>query len=429
MNKKRFTLSAMITVVLLAITVAISATMMIAIRHFNQQVSAVMQKQALYTHISDIDTKVRSYYPSLDEEELQAALAEGYVAGLSDPYATYLTTKEYKQALLERQGKSSGVGISLAMDEKGNVIAEKVYTDSAAHKVGVKKDDVVLSVDGEAITGANLAAVQEKLDTATKKLLLSVKRGDKTLSFDVTAYTYSINTVTDRMLKGGIGYIRITAFYDNTESQFTASYSALQSEGASAFIFDLRSCNKGGSRQALEGVLSYLMPHGAYATYTDTTGTVTNLVAHSAHSATTPAVVLVNGETKGEAELMAGVLQEFHVATVIGEKTVGKGKIQDFVPLKEDNSALLLTVGEISLISGGSIEGMGIAPDTVVPMSAYKTNRIGIIKDAEDDQLQAARSALEGNVSENIVTDTTTPATGQTEKTTKKPTKSTAKKK
>lgn len=406
MNKKRFTLSAMITLVVLSVTVAVSATMMIAIRHFNQQVSAVMQKQALYTHISDIDTKVRDYYPSLDEEQLQAALAAGYVDGLHDPYAAYLTNEQYNQALLQRSGQKAGIGITLVTDDKGSLVVDKVDTDSAAHKGGVLAGDILLSVDGESTTGAALQTVQRKLDTATKKTMLSVKRGDKTHSFEVTAYTYSIDTVTDRMINENVGYIRITAFYDNTQGQFTAAYSALQNEGATSFIYDLRGCASGGSRSALEGVLSYLMPHGAYATYTAADGTTVNLVAHSSHASAAPCVVLVNGTTRGEAEIMAGVLQEFRVATVIGEKTVGKGKVQDFVTLKKDHSALLLTMGEISLINGGSIEGVGITPNTNVPMSAYKTNRIGLIEDKEDDQLQAALVALAGNLSGNIGTET-----------------------
>lgn len=427
MNKKRFTLGALITVVILAVTLSISVTMKIAMRNFNQQVNAVMQKQALYSHISDIDTKVRNYYTSLDEEQLQAALAAGYVDGLNDPYAQYLSTEAYKQAQLERQGQASGVGISLATNENGDLAVDTVDAESAAHKVGIQAGDILLSVDGEATTGAALQTVQTRLDNTAEKMLLSVKRGEQTMAFEVTAYTYSLETVSDRMIGGNIGYIRITAFHDNTESQFTAAYSALQSEGATSFIFDLRGCDGGGSRSALEGILSFLMPHGAYAAYTHADGTVTNLIAHSSHENTAPVAVLVNAETKGEAELMAGVLQEFSMGTVIGEKTVGKGKIQEFVPLKEDNSALLLTVGEISLIRGGSIEGVGITPNTTVPMSAYKSKRIGLIEDKEDDQLQVALNTLSGNVAGNLTTGTTVATTSTTAGTTASTTASTTK--
>ncbi len=418
MDKKRYSLSALITVVILSVALAISVTMMIAMRHFNQQVNAVTQKQALYNHITDIDTKVRAYYASLDEEQLQAALAAGYVDGLNDPYAEYLSTAEYKVAQLERQGQASGVGITLVASEKGDIVVETVDVDSAAEKVGIKTGDILQSIDGETTVGAALQTLQNKLDSNAEKMILSVKRGEQTMAFEVTAYIYSLETVSDRMIGDTIGYIRITAFHDNTESQFTAAYSALQSEGATAFIFDLRGCDGGGSRDALEGILSYLMPHGAYATYTTPDGTVANLIAHSSHENSAPTVTLVNGETKGEAELMAGVLQEFSKTTVIGEKTVGKGKMQDFVPLKEDNSALLLTVGEISLIRGGSIEGVGITPNTVVPMTAYKAKRIGIIEDKEDDQLQAALPVLQGNVGGNLTAGTTVATVGTTAGTT-----------
>ncbi len=405
MNKKRFTLSALITTVVLAIAITISVTMMIAIRQFNQQVNAVMQKQALYSHISDVDAKVRSYYPSLDEKQLQAAVAAGYVSGLNDPYAKYLNADEYQQATLKRKGQSSGLGITLVLNDDGELA---VNTIAADQKVGIQKGDVLVAVNEQEVSGVMLRLIQERLDNTAEKVQLSVRRDGKILAFDVTPYTYSLDSVTDRMIGGNIGYIRISAFCDNTEGQFTAAYSALQSEGASSFIFDLRNCEGGGSRAALEGILSYVMPHGAYAVYTDSLGTTTNLVAHSSQEVTAPIVVLTNERTTGEAELMAGVLQEFGVGTVLGKKTAGKGKLQDFVPLKEDNAALLLTVGEISLIRGGSIEGVGITPNTEVDMSVSKIDRIGTMEDKEDDQLQAALATLAGNVSGNIAPGTTT---------------------
>lgn len=414
MKKKTFSFNALITVVILAVALSISVTMMLAMRHFNSQVNAVTQKQALYHHITDIDTKVRTYYPALDEVQLKAAVAAGYVQGLNDPYAAYYTTEQYKAAQLQRQGQASGVGITLSGDTAGNILVDKVDADSAAEKVGVKAGDVLISIDSKEVKDTPLAELQNIMNTKTEKMILSVKRDDKTMAFEVTAYTYALETVSDRMINDNIGYIRITAFYDNTERQFTAAYSALQNEGATSFIFDLRGCKGGGSQQALEGIMAYLMPHGAYASYTAADGTKSNLVAHNTHEGSLPSVTLVNGETAGEAEVMAGVLQEFKVSTVVGEKTVGKGKVQDFIALKEDNSALLLTVGEIELINSGKIEGVGIKPNTAVPMSAYKAKRIGLIKDEEDEQLQAALSALQSAPGSAVTTNSTTAVTPAT---------------
>lgn len=401
MHKKKYSFNALITVVILAVAVAISVTMMIAVRHFNSQVNAVTKKQALYTHIGDIDTKVRSYYGALDEGQLQSALAEGYVKGIGDKYAQYYTPDSYRIALQARMGQAFGAGITVKDGKTGELIVEKVYTDSAAHKAGVQAGDILTTLNGESLVGVPRKTVQDTLDTATDKITVSVTRAEKTHAFEFTSYTYAIETVIDRMIGEKTGYIRVTAFHDNTAGQFKAAYSALQSEGATAFVFDMRNCAGGGSVEALKTILSYVMPHGTYATYTAADGTVTNLVSQTSVESTIPSVTLVNGNTRGEAEIFAGVLQEFGRTTVIGEKTVGKGKVQDFIPLQVDNSAMLLTVGEISLIRGGSIEGVGITPNTLLAMSSYKTERIGTIEDKDDDQLQAALKVFDTHVGAN----------------------------
>ena len=397
MKNKRFSFSTLITLVILAVALAISVTMMIAMRHFNSQVNAVTQRQALYNHINDLDTKVRQQYPSIDEEALRSALAAGYVNALSDQYAQYLDSAAYKRAIAIRQGQVTDVGITLKAEQNALVVG-KVASGSAAQQAGVLVGDVLVSVDGTPVLPTDRAALQRKFDTTEERVLLSVKRGDKTLAFELTAYSYQIQTVTERMLSDSVGYIRISTFLDNTASQFRAAVSSLENQGAVNFVFDLRGCTSGGSRESLEGVVSYLMPHGAYAIWNGNTGESYNLVADTAHTLSGSSVTLVNKDTRGEAELFAGILQEFSMTTVIGEQTAGKGKFQDFVTLQADNSALSLTVGEITLMRGGSIEGVGITPNKVVSMASSKTALIGSLADAEDDQLQAALSVFNANL-------------------------------
>ena len=421
MKNKRFSFSTLITLVILAVALAISVTMMIAMRHFNSQVNAVTQRQALYNHINDIDTKVRQQYPSIDEEALRSALAAGYVNALSDPYAQYLDSTAYKRATSVRQGQVTDLGITLKAETSGLVVS-KVASGSAAQQAGVLVGDLLVSVDSVPVFAPDRATLQRKLDTTEERVLLSVKRGDKTMAFDLTAYSYQIQTVTERMLSDSVGYIRISTFLDNTVSQFRAAFSSLENQGAVNFVFDLRGCTSGGSRESLEGILSYLMPHGAYAIWSGNTGESYNLVADTPHTLSGSSVTLVNKDTRGEAELFAGILQEFSMTTVIGEKTAGKGKFQDFVTLQADNSALSLTVGEITLMRGGSIEGVGITPNKEVLMLAEKTAMIGSMADADDDQLQAALSVFSanlpvGNAATTAPTVSATPSTGTTETT------------
>lgn len=406
MKNKKYSFSTMLTTVILAVALAISVTMMLSMRYFSRQVNAVGQKQALYNHINDIDTKVRSHYGTIDEEILRRGIAAGYVSGLQDPYAKFYDTAAYKQALLERSGQSAGVGITLRA-VGSTVMVEAVDVGSAAEKAGVKVGDIVTALGGNPLTSSMISTAQQTLDTSTEKLSLSVQRAGKAMAFELTAYTYQLKSVTERMLNDTVGYIRITGFYDNTASQFKAAHSALQNEGATAFVYDLRSCSKGGSYQALQEMLSFVMPHGVYATFVRGDGTVENLVAHAANSVSGTATVLANANTRGEAELFAGILQEFKIATVVGQATAGKGKVQDFVPLQSDNSAMLLTVGEITLIQGGSIEGVGVKPSVEVFMDAQKVTQIGSLNDADDTQLQAALQTFNTNVSAQTVTPTT----------------------
>ncbi len=420
MKNKRFSFSTLITLVILAVALAISATMMIAMRHFNSQVNAVSQRQALYNHINDIDTKVRQQYSSIDEEALRSALAAGYVGGLSDPYAQYLDTDSYKRALMIRQGQATDVGIVLKAQGQELVVGS-VADGSAAQQAGVLTGDVLVSVDGTAVGPVDLAALQKRMEAPEERMLLSVKRDGKTMAFEVAAYTYQIKTVHERMIGDSVGYIRITAFLDNTLSQFRAAYSSLENQGAVSFVFDVRGCSSGGSRESLTGILSYLMPHGAYAIWNGSNGESYNLVTDTAHVMSGSSVTLVNGGTRGEAELFAGILQEFSMTTVVGEQTAGKGKIQDFVTLQADNSALLLTVGEITLMRGGSIEGVGITPAKPVEMAADKAIRIGTLADADDDQLQAALSVFSSNLSAGTASTTVPTVSAGTAATTAAP--------
>lgn len=410
MRSKKFSLSAVITLLILVVALAISITMMIAMRYFNQQVNAVTQKQALYAHITDIDTKVRTYYPTLDEEQLRSALAAGYVAGLQDPYAQYYSTDAYKQALLLREGRAAGVGIRLKTDAQSRLVVDTLDADAAAEKAGVQVGDIVTQVNGNAVAGPQRVSLQETLDTSTEKLVISVLRGDKAIAFELTAYTYNLKSVQEKMLNETVGYIRITAFYDNTLNQFKAACSSLENQGATSYIFDVRGCSGGGSTETLKSMLSYLLPHGAYAAWVGSDGKTENLVADDAHTLSGTFAIVTDEKTKGEAELFAGVLQEFGVATVVGEKTAGKGKIQDFVPLKADNSAIYLTVGEIVLMRGGSIEGVGITPTVAVSLPPAQKAQGAALKTEDDAQVQAALNTFKASTNQLNSTATTTAA-------------------
>lgn len=409
--KKKISVSTAATLIILTIALTISITMLVAIRYFNRQVQDVSQRQAMYTHINDVDKKVREYYSNLDEEALRRGITAGYIQGLGDSYAAYFSTEGYVQEKLRLAGRCSNVGLGVCTDAAGQLVVWRVNADSAADKGGVKVGDVVKALDHEDVTGKSEAEVQNRLDSAAK-VLLSVERDGSTLAFELSAYEYTLRSVQSQKLDS-IGYVRITAFYENTPEQFKATVSSLIEGGATGLIFDLRD-NAGGLRTAAEEVISYLMPLGQYGIETRQDGTVTNLVSKSNNQLSLPTVTLINSGTAGEAEFFAGVLQEFSLTTVVGETSAGKAKYQEYFTLEADNSAIRLTVGEYARLKSGTWQSTGIVPDLESVLSVGQKANVRLMTVSEDPQVQAALSQISNPVT---VKNNTTTA-----KTTAKPT-------
>ncbi len=364
--KKKITVSTAITLLILTAALAISVTMMLAIRYFNRQVQSVSQRQAMYAHINGVDKKVREYYPELDEELLRQSITKGYISGIGDSYAACYSPDDYVAEKLRMSGYSKDIGVQVNRDAKGNMVVSRVSTDSAADKAGLKTGDVIVALDGTDIGSVSSADLQAKLDSA-EKVLISAKRGDQSLAFELTPFQYEIRSAQGTM-KDSVGYIRVTAFYENTADQLKATVSALLEGGATALVFDLRD-NVGGSGETLEEILSFLMPLGQYGTRTAKDGTVTKLSSTGSSQLSIATTTLINKVTAGEAELFAGALQDFGLTTVIGETSAGKAKYQEYFVLDSDSSALRLTAGEYSLIKSGSWENVGIKPDVPVALT------------------------------------------------------------
>ena len=192
--KKKITVSTAITLIILTVALTISVTMLVAIRYFNRQVHSVSQRQAMYTHINEVDKKVREYYTDLDEEQLRRAITRGYIEGIGDPYAAFYTSAEYAVRQMTLSGYANDVGVDVAVNADGQLAVCRVESDSAADKAGIKVGDVVSAVDNQLVSGSSAVSVQARLDSA-EKVLLSVSRGGSSLAFDLSAYRYAVRSV------------------------------------------------------------------------------------------------------------------------------------------------------------------------------------------------------------------------------------------
>ena len=408
--RRKISLSTTITLILLAVALTVSLTMLLAMRHFNNQLQLVSQRQAMYSHINDVDKKVRAYYPNLDEEALRKGITQGYIYGLNDPYAVYYDPARYASEQLRLAGKANNVGVTLSLDAEARVVVSRVQPNSAAGKAGVQNGDVVTAVDGAPVAEKSLSELQTLMNTATK-VLLTVQRGEVSHAYELAPFEYVVRTVQEQIIDS-VGYIRILAFYENTPDQFRATISSMMEQGVTGFVFDLRN-NAGGSTEAVQEMLEYVMPIGVYGTLTDVNGNETKLTSSVNNQLSVSSVTLVNSGTTGEAEFFAGVLQDAGYTTVVGQTTAGKAKYQEFFTLEADYSAVKLTVGSYGLMKSGSWQDKGIVPSVVAELPAEQASVYQLLNPTEDAQVKVALEQITDSdlaVLNNATTTTTTAA-------------------
>lgn len=392
MNKK-VSLGVMIAVVLLAVALTISGTMVLSMRHFSSLVSDVGQRQAMYDYIDEIDSAARKDY-TIDEEKLRAALANGYIDGLEDPYAAYLSAAEYQEVQSQLAGNRTGFGLTVTV--KGTeLIVSSVDGNSPAALSGIEKGNVLTAIDGEAVTGASYTLVQSKINSSDK-LIVTVKQGETTTAVELSSNTYTVVSVTGRLINDTIGYIRIAEFNNVTPLQFKNVYNELTQQGAIYFLFDVRN-NAGGQLSAAQEILDYLLPRGPYADCKKKGETAT-FSATDTYEMTAPSVTLINGNTVGEAELFAGVLQDLSKTRLVGTSTQGKAVVQEYATIQSDKGAVRLSTGVLYRIqSGETWKDIGLMPDQTADLAYDKQMYFDLLTDEEDTQLQAAIQLLASN--------------------------------
>lgn len=322
--------------------------------------------QAEYGELAQLkDTVESKYYTDVDEESAMQGAMKGYVAGLNDPYSQYMTDKEYGEFQTNETGQTVGIGVTVTPTEEGYLLINSVTEESPAEVAGLQPEDEIIAVNGEDVVklgySAAVDAVRGEEDTS---VTLTIQRDDTTLDCEVTRKSMEVTTAQGQMLDGKIGYIRISAFKQNTPEQFQAVYEQLVNEGAGGLIFDLRD-NGGGLVNCLEKILDPLLPEGeiAIATYRD--GHTQTLVQSDAEECDLPMVVLVNENTASAAELFTASLQDFGKGIAVGTTTFGKGVMQVTQPMPS-GGALTLTVATYQTTKGECYHGVGIMPDVTV---------------------------------------------------------------
>lgn len=302
-----------------------------------------------------------------DEEDLEAGMLEGYVAGLDDPYSVYYDEEETQSLMESVQGEYSGIGAVMNQDlETGVITMIRIYEDSPAMKAGLKDGDVLYKVGDMEVTGEDLSEVVTyiKGEKGTEVELTVYRDGTEEITVTAIRDEIEIETVTYEMLDGNIGYIAISEFEEKTCGQYEEALDDLDSQGMKGLIVDLRN-NPGGSLSAVCEIADRMLPDGLIVYTEDKNGEREEYKSTAEESFDRPLVVLVNGNSASASEIYSAAIQDHSIGTIVGTQTYGKGVVQSVFDL-QDGTCLKLTVSEYFTPNGRSIHGEGITPDVVV---------------------------------------------------------------
>jgi carboxyl-terminal processing protease len=329
---------------------------------------------------------------SAGTSELTEAALTGVMDSVDDPYTVYLSPKEM-QGLSESLsgGNFGGIGVYIYQLKDGEIVVQPINGMPAA-RAGVKPGDVVDTVDGRSVRGLNLDRVEQLIrGPAGSSVVLTTHLYKKAEEqrYSITREIIHVPTVNQKM-EDGFDYIRLSDFGETSASEVRKALLAGQSAHARGYILDLRD-NGGGLLEAAVQISSYFIPQGVIVSTIDRAGHSSDAQAiGDALGNVQPLVILVNKYTASASEITSGALQDYHVATLIGTKTFGKGVVQSIYPMA-NGGALKITTARYLTPSGRDIQHKGIEPNIVVNQTVDPS----IIDTPRDRQLAAAKAELQ----------------------------------
>lgn len=322
------------------------------------------------------------YNEKINEKDAAYRAAEALVNSLSDPYTTFMRPVDAKNFQEQLGGEVSGIGAQVEYHDNALTVVAPL-SGSPAIKAGIKPGDRITAVNGQSLAGSNLAeAIARVRGPRGSSVTLTIERTGTSFEVTITRDIVQLPEI-DISYQNEIAIVKIVQFGDTTDRQLRTLMMDVQKQNPKGIVLDLRN-NPGGLLHAAEITVSNFLPEGSSVAqikskkenFTEVTADPPTI------GADVGVVVLINKGSASASEIVAGALQDAKRAKIVGEKSYGKGTVQQIVEFR-DGSSLKMTIAEWLTPKGHVINGVGVTPDTEVAAT-----------DSRDEQLLRAMDML-----------------------------------
>ncbi|TXI44340.1 MAG: S41 family peptidase [Lysobacter sp.] len=340
----------------------------------NEDDASKLPIEEIRRYVNVYNVVKQAYVEPIEDRKLMQSAIRGLLLDL-DPHSAYLPKPDADAFVEDSDGAYDGIGVEVQQQPDGSILVIAPIDDTPAAKAGVKAGDLIIAVDGKALT-PEIADGNPLRGAPGTKTVLTVQRegAPKPLQITVQRETIRVGSVRGRMLEPGYGYIRVSAFQADTAKDFNAQLLKLQTEAAGkglrGLVLDLRS-NPGGLLTSAVQIADDLLEKGKIVS---TRGRIS--LGDAEFNATpgdllrgAPLAVVIDAGSASASEVLAAALRDNQRATLVGSRTFGKGSVQTVLPL-DNGDSVKLTTARYYTPSGKSIQARGIDPDVLLKPDA-----------------------------------------------------------
>jgi len=313
----------------------------------------------------------KNYVEEVKDKDLVYGAIKGMLSSL-DPHSSFMPPNVYKEMQIDTKGEFGGLGIQISIKDNFLTVIAPIE-DTPAYKVGVKAGDKIIKINNESTKDMSILDAVSKLrgPKGTSVTITIVREGlDKPKDITIVRDIINIKSVKSRTIDSSIGYVKLLQFQETTSSELEKALKSLEKENINSLILDLRN-NPGGLLNSSVDVTSQFLPPDKLVVYIkgrDKEKTEFK-TSNGKPSYKYRMIVLVNEGSASASEIVAGALQDWERAVILGTQTFGKGSVQTVIPLS-DGSGIRLTTARYYTPKDRSIQTTGIKPDIIVELAA-----------------------------------------------------------